>query len=195
MSRVHKGGRRMKRSLFAVLVMALLAGFVAPSAVPDASAAQVAASQTYGVLVGLENANTGVEVNSYFPSNLTIHVGDTVRWTQNTNEIHTVTFLAGRDIATIPIIVPAPSGAASPLMLNPVFAFPAGPSNGQYDGSTFVNSGVMGLAPGQVREFSLTFTKVGAYDYVCLVHGVMMSGQVVVVGADQAVPSPAQAEA
>ena len=53
----------------------------------------------------------------------------------------------------------------------------------------------MGREPGQVSEFDLTFTSQGTFDYVCVVHGFAMAGEVVVVPSDEAVPSPNQATA
>ena len=58
------------------------------------------------------------------------------------------------------------------------------------DTTTWVNSGVMGREPGQYRAFDVTFTAEGPYEYVCVVHGMMMSGTVTVVGAGARVPSP-----
>ncbi|MGE5293650.1 MAG: hypothetical protein ACM3VT_02350 [Solirubrobacterales bacterium] len=155
----------------------------------------VSSTQIYEVLVGYEQPHKGVGVNAYFPETATIHAGDTVRWVQNSNEIHTVTFLAGTEPA--PLIVPAASlgfpSNPSPLIFNPLAVNPAGPENGVYDGVGYVNSGLMGREPGQVEEFDLTFSVEGIFDYMCLVHGVMMSGRIVVVAPDIAIPSPKQA--
>jgi plastocyanin len=132
---------------------------------------------------------------AYFPTTLHIHVGDTVHWKRNTNEIHTVTFLAGTPLP--PINVPAPSGLPSPLMRNPLLAFPAAPANGRYDGTTYVNSGIFGTDPTiyqGVQSFDLTFTKPGVYNYVCGVHGVRMSGRIIVVDRRRSVPSPQQVQ-
>jgi plastocyanin len=151
-------------------------------------------AQTYTVMVGAESPHRGVGFNAYFPQSVTIHVGDTVQWQQNANEIHTVTFLAGTTPAEL--IIPAADAGfpstPSPLLFNPVAVNPAVPADGLYDGTTYANSGLMGREEGQVQEFSLTFTSAGTYDYMCLVHGVMMSGQVVVVAPEVSIPSPNQ---
>jgi plastocyanin len=126
---------------------------------------------------------------AFFPATLHIHVGDTVLWKQNTHEIHTVTFLAGTPIPDL--LVPAPAGLISPLMLNPEAAFPVAPANGEYDGSTYANSGIMSTDPGQPTQFSLTFKQQGTFEYLCLVHGMMMSGTVVVEAPSVNIPSPA----
>jgi len=166
-----------------VLVLILTLPLSASAKAPAAS------SRTYNVLVGWENPYMGIDIMAYFPDNITIHVGDTVHWLQNTNEIHTVTFLAGTEPA--PLIIPAPPpGDPSPLVFNPVAVDPAVPADGLYDGTTYANSGLMGRDPGQAQEFSLTFTTAGTYDYLCLVHGMMMTGEVVVVDGNIHIPSP-----
>jgi plastocyanin len=147
-------------------------------------------AQTYTVLVGAENLSRASGVMSYFPETLHIHVGDTVLWKQNTHEIHTVTFLAGAPAPTL--IIPAPANfPVGSLMLNPQVAFPTAPLNGMYDGSTYANSGIMSTDPGQPTQFSLTFTQEGTFAYICLVHGMMMSGTVVVEAPSVNIPSPA----
>jgi plastocyanin len=143
--------------------------------------------QTYTVVVGAENSKLGVTVNAFFPEVLRIHVGDTVLFNQNSFEIHTVTFLAGGPMPDL--LVPFPLGPDGALMLNPMVAFPTPPSSG-YDGSSYANSGVMSLDPGQPTQFSLTFTKAGTYEYVCVVHGVSMSGKIEVVDPSVKIISP-----
>jgi plastocyanin len=56
--------------------------------------------------------------------------------------------------------------------------------------TTWANSGIMGREPGQSTSFDVTFTAKGTYHYVCVVHGMMMSGEVTVVGPRTSVPSP-----
>jgi plastocyanin len=182
----------MKKILQFGLSLALLLGMVGYAIPVSASTGPnfiASSKQSYTVLVGSENTAMGVSIMSFFPQDVSIHVGDTITWKANSHEIHTVTFLAGGDIP--PIIIPAPEGMASPLQINPLAAFPT-PTNGQYDGSAYLNSGIISTDPGFVQTFSLTFTQEGVYDYVCIVHGQMMSGTVTVVGANDPVPTPAQ---
>jgi plastocyanin len=130
--------------------------------------------------------SSGIDVMAFFPDTLRIHVGDTILWTQNAHEIHTVTFLAGTPLPEL--IVPAPGGG---LMLNPEVAFPVAPTNGQYDGSTIANSGVMSTDPGQPQQFSLTFTQAGTFTYLCIIHSEMMFATIEVVDPSVSVLSPA----
>ncbi len=181
----------MKRILFSgLLVLLLLAmtGFTQPLTANAQS--NPAGGQVYTVLVGAEKSSLGVSLMSFFPKTLQIHIGDTVEWKINSNEIHTVTFLAGSPMPDL--IIPAPSGQVSPLMFNPAAAFPAVPSQNLYDGSTFVNSGIMGREAGQLQTFDLTFTQTGSFTYVCLIHGYAMSGTVQVVDSSVPVLSPKQ---
>ncbi len=180
----------MKRNLvfrlFAVLAFLASSSLALPYA---ASAAPAASAQTYTVLVGAENVSRGIDLMAFFPQTLRIHVGDSVLWKQNTHEIHTVTFLAGAPLPALIIPVTDPN-LPGPLMLNPQAAFPAAPADGLYDGSSYANSGVMSTDPGQPTQFSLTFTQAGTYSYLCLVHGEMMSGTIVVVDPSVKIPSP-----
>jgi plastocyanin len=178
----------VKRWLLVGLVLALVLAFASPAA-----AAEADGPRTYTIDVGFEDSHAGITLMAFFPNILQIHAGDSVHFRVRSFEIHTVTFPAGKDLSTLAPFVPAPPGLASPLMLNPIIATPVAPAGGQYDGSTFVNSGVMGLAPGQVHDFSLTFTKTGKFDFVCLIHGPIQSGEITVVDQDQPVPSPSAA--
>ncbi len=177
----------MKRLMQIGMLLALLLGMV--GAVIPASASS---PQNYIVLVGSENLETHVSIMSYFPGTIQIHVGDSVTWKINSHEIHTVTFLAGETLGDL--IIPAPQDMASPYQINPMAFLQAMPPNGQYDGSSYVNSGIMSSDPGFVQTFSLTFTREGSFSYVCYVHGEMMSGTIEVVGPNVAVPSPAQVQ-
>ena len=109
----------MKRILFlGVVLIMLTSGFTTPflnSTIylpvvnTDAtinSSAVAAGPQTYTVLVGWDNGQQGAMLMSYFPSVLTVHTGDTVKWVLNSMEIHTVTFLHGLPMPDL--IVPAP---------------------------------------------------------------------------------------
>jgi plastocyanin len=156
--------------------------------VPGLTPGSARAQSTYTVLVGAEDTTVGASVNAYFPNNLTIRTGDTVHWQRNANEIHTVTFLAGTPLP--PLNVPAPAGLPSPVMRNPAIANPTVPANGQYDGTTFAGSGILGPDASQPQSLDLTFTTPGTYPYLCAVHGVQMSGKVNVVDDPVNIPSP-----
>jgi plastocyanin len=187
----------MRRFLGLTIVWAALAGLVLQSAEAAAQTPSSITTRTFAVLVGWENADEGIGINAYFPQTVTIHAGDTVHWVQNTNEIHTVTFLDGLPMPELLVPsadVPGADPTVSPLMFNPAATNPVIPPGGEYAGGigAHANSGIMGRESGQVEEFNLTFTAPGTYDYVCLVHGSMMSGQVTVVPAHVHIRSPGQ---
>ncbi len=104
-------------------------------------------------------------VNRFVPAKLSVGVGDTVTWDNNVDgPPHTITFLAG---------TPAPMGFAVPdasgnLVIPPNIAF--GTPQKTYDGTGYANSGIIQKAPGSPPSYSLTFTKAGTYNYVCLLH-------------------------
>jgi len=140
-------------------------------------------------------------INAFLPSTLRVRVGDTVTWKLDADEIHTVTFLGGQPQPML--IGPAPGGSPEEAMLTPEAAFPTrlpGAPVETYDGTNYVNSGIMSKAPAGPDAppndtFSLTFEKPGLYSFLCLVHP-FMQGVVVVepaTGAD--VPSQADIDA
>jgi plastocyanin len=185
----------MKRFFRLGIFFALLTALMVPSGAFARGLQADPPSQTYTVLVGYENIHKAFDVMGFFPNAVTIHVGDTVHWKINSTELHTVTFLAGGQIPELLVpsaLVQGADPTVSPLLINPEASNPAIPSGGLYDGTTYANSGIMGRESWETQTFDLTFTKAGTYDYLCVVHGVMMSGKVVVEGTDVNVPSPAQ---
>ena len=177
----------MKRIINLSMLIILVLG-----ALSLATPAAASMPQHYTILVGSDNPSLGVSIMSYFPNVVRVHVGDTVTWVVKSHEIHTVTFLAGQEMPEM--IIPAPDGMESPLQINPLAFFTYAPPNGQYDGTTYVNSSIMSTDPGFVTKFSLTFTHVGSFDFVCLVHGMMMSGTIKVVGPNTQIPSPSDVQ-
>lgn len=154
----------MQKRLFLLLFASLLL-LVSTAA---AAAAETTGQQNWNVSVGKEQGATSLD--SMFPKVIYIHEGDTVKFTDGaTFTPHTVTFLAGS----------APLSPQDPKNLAP-----SAPSGTKWDGTTLINSGL--LEPG--KDYSITFTKSGAFPYYCILHP-LMSGTVVVVPAGAAIPS------
>jgi plastocyanin len=190
----------MRRSLSRAALFVVLTGLLAPTSAFAAMKLSASSSQTYTVMVGLEQPNKGVSVMAYFPRSITIHKGDTVHWVQNSNEIHTVTFPDGillPDLLLPSVEVPGADPTVSPLVFAPAVVLQSPLSGSEFHGGIggFANSGIMGREPGQVEEYDLTFVSEGTFEYFCVVHGPVMSGEVVVVGDDEVIASPNQAMA
>jgi plastocyanin len=123
--------------------------------------------------VGAQSPDKARQVLAFLPNELWIHAGDSVLWTVNADEIHTITFLkAGQPR---PLFVGGCSYPPAP----PQFTF----GGASFDGSTCVSTPPM--AAGQT--FTITFPAVGNYKLVCLVHS-DMNGTVHVL--DPSVPLP-----
>lgn len=169
----------------------LLAGLARGTA--DAGAA---APQTWQVAVGAQSSDLAIQTMGFYPAHLTIDQGDSVTWTANSAEIHTVTFLGTAN--------PCPTGSlcALPHGFDPGDQLQSTPQGGaSYDGSSYLNSGVMTSATGDtgplppfvhvVKTYTLSFPATlapGTYTYYCLVHGMAMKGEVTVQAAGTAYP-------
>ena len=194
---------RMLGALFLLpwlLIAALGAQYV------QAAPSQQAGAQTFTVLVGngittMPGDKPSFQGQNFYPSTVTIHVGDTVVWKHNSGgEPHTVTFLGPVNLKDVgPGAVPDPAattpvGAPPKLILNPIHVNPAGGTT--YDGSALSSSGIMAADLPGPKEYKLTFPKAGTYDYVCLLHSaampdgmlVGMVGKVVVQDASTTLP-------
>lgn len=129
---------------------------------------------TWDVAVGAGGL-TSARVMRFIPQELTIKVGDTVRWTNRSDgEPHTVTFLGGAEPPQDVLVEPQDSGQPKVLQNMETFL----PSGGtEYDGTQYTNSGFNGLPP-EINEmfglvgqtYELTFTEAGEFPYYCILH-------------------------
>lgn len=167
--------------------------------------APTALSRTFKVAVGPPGkVPAHLDVSAFFPSALTVHAGDTVRF--EINGFHTVTFLPvgmppppqaipepGSSVGDVRDAAGAPFwfDSAPRLELNPRVALPAG--GGTLEAGRYTNSGL----PNR-RQLSgtyvLRFTRIGTFRLHCLVHR-GMSMLVRVVPKSRPLPSPAQVQA
>ncbi len=168
----------MKRDRF-VLVLAgaiVLALAVAPGS-PQSK------GKTWTVLGGVGARNNALAALRFLPDQITINIGDTVRWKWGGGDAHTVYFPIGQDAPKQ--VVPSGGGA---LMFNPAVVFPTGRI---VDGSKAVSAG--GIFPTEPSGQgppppALTFSKAGTYEYICLFHP-GMRGRVVVQPTGSPYPS------
>ena len=150
-----------------------------------ALAAAPASARTTTVFAGSFDVSTFADLESFFPANVQIHVGDSVVW--KFHGFHTVVFAPSVD-AVPPLVSQtstpyAPqndaagnpwwwSGSVGQFGFDPAAAFPSGGT--VVDGTSQPNSG---LPQGR---FEVTFTRAGTYSYFCAVHH-FMKGTVTVV--------------
>ena len=137
-------------------------------AVLTAFALPLTAQQNWQAKVGAETPGMGRQALAFLPNEMWIHTGDSITWTFNSDEIHTVSFLVvGQLFPPFPVGCPGFSvGAAS------------------FDGSTCVTT------PPFVKgspAFTVTFPAAGNYRLQCLVHNTM-NGTIHVL--DVSVPLP-----
>lgn len=117
--------------------------------------------------VGAQSQNKGRQALAFLPNEIWIHVGDTITWSFQADDIHTVTFLTEGQVRP-----PFPVGC-------PSFS----PSGASFDGSTCVSSPP--FVTGQ--SFSVLFPSAGNFKLVCLVHE-DMTGVIHVLDTSAALP-------
>ncbi|MEX1170259.1 MAG: plastocyanin/azurin family copper-binding protein [Chloroflexota bacterium] len=154
--------------LRALVATALVLGLLL--SVSFAGTAQAATTLNAGVGVG---AGT-VAGNVYVPGDMTILVGDSVKWTIESDEPHSVTFGNG------PAGVPPPNWPAAGFT-GTVPPPPATASlTGTYDGTGFLNTEL--LFNGSTA--TVTFTAAGTFAFICQIHpGMAGTVNVVTSGA------------
>jgi plastocyanin len=122
-------------------------------------------TKSFNVMILKGSANPQIDITKlgprqwYLPREITVRVNDTVTWTNNDTESHTVTSGIGAGIES--------------LMNNK-----KGTPNGLFDSGSF--------KPGQ--SWTHTFTRPGTYTYFCTIHP-WMDGVVTVQGKAQNIPN------
>jgi len=177
--------------LVAMLTSALIA---TGAATPAAAQSSPSGSRTFNVDVGYEQVSKGLEAEAFFPDKLTVDVGDQVLFTLRSHEPHTITFNAPQPLPDPFMPQPDQNVAANPVIFFPAPAPGGPPANPQdpvnlvvsFDGTGYVNSGFL-QKPGDA--FSVSFTKPGTYQVLCLVHPEHMKGTIVVNPAGVMRPS------
>jgi plastocyanin len=141
--------------------VALAASLCALTLVPATGASAASSPQTWHVLIGGQSTNRAVQAEGYYPHVITIDAGDTVVWTLNTDEPHSVTFSGTCE-----------QRSCVPKCLPVADIEPCGPHS--YNGVTDVASSGRMIPPGYnwdnaVRHggttYSLTFTRPGVDVY------------------------------
>ena len=126
----------------------------------------VSAAAKYTVFAG--GGRAGISVDAFRPGVVNVNVGDTVDFTNPFEEIHTVTFLAGKKIPELIDAVPPAEPRSPPtLRIHPDASKVVKADS--FDGSAWFNSGILGKG----QSFSVTFKKGGSFQLVCIVHPFM----------------------
>jgi plastocyanin len=187
----HNLYRRWVMASTAVCIL-MLASFVsAGHEQVQLSAAAQAGPVNWTVLVGGEAAVESQEYGPsgawqfmrFYPENITINAGDKIVWKLKGSEPHTVTFPSPGE--KIPELIIPENNSSQRLLFNPLAILPAGGST--YNGTALTGSGQMDVHPNFPREYNLTFTSVGDFEYFCAFHS-MMKGRVVVQPAGTPYP-------
>jgi len=110
--------------------------------------------QNWDATVGGQSADMSKQAVAFLPDELWVHAGDSITWTFNSGDIHTVTFL------TVGQIYPFDQSNGCP---------PITESGSSFDGSSCVSSADLTLG----QTYQVIFPKAGNYEIVCLVHGQM----------------------
>ncbi len=149
-------------------------GMASVAELEGTTATPAAGSGTWDVTAGAGGLSKA-RVMRFIPEDLTIKVGDMVRWTNRSDgEPHTVTFLGNEEPPEDVLIEPQASGQPKFVQNMKTFLPSGGP---EHDGTAFANSGFTGFPP-EVNElfglvgptWELTFTAAGEYPYYCVLH-------------------------
>lgn len=147
----------------------------AAAAILTLAGAQSAHADTWNAAVGAQSVDKGKQALAFLSNELWIHVGDGIRWTAATDELHTVSFLRTGQIRP-PLFT---TGNSGPFVGCPNTT----PDGSNFDGSTCVTSPI--LANGQT--YTVHFPTAGNYKLVCLVH-IRMTGAVHVLPTSRQLP-------
>jgi plastocyanin len=129
----------------------------------------VQAQQNWHATVGGQSNDMGKQALAFLPNEIWIHADDSITWTFESDEIHTLTFLT--------------PGQILPSFQGPGAGCPGFASSGASFSGTCVSTPPM--VKGQT--FTLTFPIAGNYKFECLVHNTM-TGAIHVLGTSETLP-------
>lgn len=156
--------RHIEWGRFSAVCGAIFALAFLLSALPQMARAQ----QDWQASAGAQSKDMGKQAFAFLPNEFWIHTGDSITWTFETGEPHTVTFL------TVGQTFPFAAGAGCPGVAS---------SPAVFDGSTCISTGLE-LAG---QKFTVRFPKAGSYKFECLLH-LVMSGTVHVLDLSRPLP-------
>jgi plastocyanin len=152
--------------------------------------AQADGTNVWKVQVGGMDMENQLDLQGFFPGNITINAGDQIWFAEGMPGFHTVYFGYGAEPPAL--IIPDPeqaspvAGAPPQMILNPEMAFPT--PNQVVDGTNPVNTGV-DILWDPATPTLVTFSTPGTYDYLCIPHQTVMTASVTVQEAGAALPT------
>lgn len=152
-------------------------------------ASPASAATTWTVTTG-GSADNAVQAYAFGPSSITIDEGDTITWQIGSGEPHTISFGFDNAGPPPPLTTPQVIGQFIGQLESPVGVTPG--ATPTYSGSGRLSSGIVGADPNPAKSFSVTFSKAGTYNYLCLFHPPKMTGTVVVQPAGTPYPQTQQ---
>lgn len=168
--------RRLSILLAALLALGLGAAGLTRASAHQHTATSPTMPATYTVTVGW--GQRGSDAVVFTPKWLDIYVGDTVVWRDNDAlDPHTVSFGPAallRKLANNNVTPITQKNGPMLVALNPRVGSPT--ASAVYTGTGYANSGLMS----QGKTWQLTFPRAGTYHYICLIHGEVMNGAIVV---------------
>jgi plastocyanin len=138
---------------------------------------------TWQAVMGAESQDQGRQAMAFLPNELWVHAGDSVTWTSDAHEGHTLTFLKQTATGASAAGTTRPGFGPGCTAGNQGGATPTTPDGSAFNGSACVNSGP--FADG--ADYTVTFPQSGNFKFVCLIHR-DMTGVVHVLDAAQDVP-------
>lgn len=153
-----------------------------------ASSAAPAGPATFSVIAG--KSDGAIDIEMFMPQDVRIREGDTIEWTAQGYESHSITFGTAQQIKDVfaKYLEPDPENPSQSIFNAKASLHSATGETFAGDG-TYTNSGFIGVP--LEEKYKLTFTKGGLYEYLCLVHPFTMMGTVSVEAPGAQVDSPA----
>ena len=142
-------------SISAILRVLAAVALGSTAALTPAVAAPAVVPMAWHARAGAQADHEALQALAFFPTDVFVNVGDKITWSFDAAEVHTMTFLK-------------PGQPPPPLTTPPT------PDNFVYNGTEFVNSGIL-VAP---STYTVVFNATGDFNYLCLVHVKTMTARV-----------------
>lgn len=104
-----------------------------------------------------------IAVLAFLPAEISVETDTDVTWEWEGAEPHSVTFLAPGQA------LPDPGSEEGDALFAPTAA-----DTTSYDGTAFVNTGLLPAGPGAPDPFTMSFATAGEYPYYCVIHPTMV---------------------